>query len=326
MKCSTIRAFTLCIIAGLTAASAAAAEPYPQKPIKVVVPYPPGGPYDSIARVISQKVGEKLGQPFIVENRAGANGAIGANAVAKSAPDGYTLLMGGIGPNAINESLYPNLPYNAAKDFAPIIHAISSPNVLVVNSSVKARTVNELRALERGQEGKMAYASAGAGSSTHLFAVLFGQVTKMDLLQVPYKGDAPAVTATISGETPMYFASAASILPHIVSGRLRALAVTGEQRLPALPQVPTMNEAGVKGYQATAWYGFFAPKETPVEIIGKLNQAINEALKDSEVRQKLSRDGAVDVVGGTSAEFGALVRTEAVNWKKVIDSGRITVD
>lgn len=326
MKTLSIRMLAACVLASLAVANASANDAFPAKPVKVVVPYPPGGPYDTIARIVGQKLGEVLGQPFVVENRAGANGAIGASAVAKSAPDGYTLLVGGIGPNAINGSLYPNLPYNAVTDFVPVIHVLSSPNVLVVNPSVKANNLAGLLALARSTPSKMAYASAGAGSSTHLFAEMFAQATKISLLQVTYRGDAPAVTATIAGETPMYFASAASILPHIQAGRVRALAVTGGQRLSALPDVPTIREAGVPGYQATAWYGFFAPKNTPKDVVDKLNKQINAALADPEVRAKLARGGAVEVVGGTPQAFAALVESETTKWKNVIESGRITVD
>lgn len=326
MKRAVIALVTGCFLVILGTASAAAADTYPVKPVKIVVPYPPGGPYDIIARVIGQKLGESLGQPFVVENRAGANGAIGAAAVAKTAPDGYTLLMGGIGPNAVNGSLYPKLAYNAATDFVPVAHVLNSPNVLVVNPAVKANSVAELLALARGATVRMAYASAGAGSSTHLFAVMFEQATRVDLLQVTYKGDAPAVAATIGGETPMYFASAASILPHVNAGRVRALAVTGPRRLPALRDVPTMSEAGVTHYQAMAWYGLFAPKDTPPDVITKLNRHIGLALEDQEVRAKLEQGGAVEVVGGAPESFGALVKSETARWKAVIERGHVTID
>lgn len=317
------------LLAGLFAcfgiANAAADDAFPAKAVKIVVPYPPGGPYDTIARVVGQKLGESFGQPFVVENRAGANGSIGASAVATSAPDGYTLLVGGIGPNAINGSLYSKLPYNP-RDFTPIVQVLSSPNVLVVNPGVKANSVAELVTLARSADQGLSYASAGAGSSTHLFAVLFAQANKLGLRQVTYKGDAPAIMATISGETPMYFASAASILPHVKGERVRALAVTGSRRLPALPSVPTLNEAGVTGYEATAWYGFFAPKGTPKNVVDKLNRQINAALQEPEVRAKLESGGSVEVVGGSPEAFAALVDSETVKWKNVIDSGGITVD
>ncbi|MBK7059666.1 MAG: tripartite tricarboxylate transporter substrate binding protein [Rubrivivax sp.] len=204
MKRVATRTLAACVLACMASAVAvaAASDTYPAKIVKIVVPYPPGGPYDTIARVVAQKLGEAWGQPFVVENRAGANGGIGASAVAKSPPDGYTLLMGGIGPNAINGSLYPSLPYNAATDFAPVIQVLSSPNVLVVNPSVKVHSVAELQSLARTSASPRFYASAGAGSSTHLFAVMFAQSTKLDLIQVSYKGDAPAVMATIAGDTP----------------------------------------------------------------------------------------------------------------------------
>lgn len=313
-------------IFGVGCAAGAAAETYPSKPVKIVVPYPPGGPYDTIARIVGGKLSESLGQPFIVENRAGANGAIGATAVAKSGPDGYTLLVGGIGPNAINASLYPKLTYSPATDFVPVAHVLNSPNVLVVNAAFKANTVTELLALARGAPASLPYASAGAGSSTHLFAVMFEQATHVKLLPVTYKGDAPAVAATIGGVTSMYFASAASILPHIGSGRVRALAVTGARRLPALSQVPTMSEAGVANYQAMAWYGFFAPKDTPADVVAKLNRQINAALEDPEVRAKFEQGGSVEVVGGTADAFGALVTAEIARWKTVIEKGGVTVD
>lgn len=316
-----------CAMAALAIALAppALAQTWPAKAVRVVVPYPPGGPYDIIGRVLGQRLGEATGQQFVVDNRAGANGIIGADAVAKAAPDGYTLLVGGIGPNAVNASLYAKVPYNAAADFTPVVEVIRSPNVLVVQAEVKAASVAELIALARA-DGKLNYGSAGAGSSTHLFAEMFRLAAKIELTHVPYKGDAPAITALLAGEVPMYFASATTILPHVRAGKVRALAVTGRQRLPALPNVPTVAEAAVPDYQATAWYGLFAPAGTPRAIVAALNEQVNRILQDAEVRKRLSGDGVAEIVGGTPESFNTQVQGEIERWRGVIRSARISAE
>jgi len=326
MKRIRIHLLALGLLGGFATGAVLANDAYPNKPVKIVVPYPPGGPYDTIARVLGQKAGDSLGKPFVIENRGGASGMIGSDAVAKSAPDGYTLLMGGIGPNAINASLYPKVPYDAGKDFAPVIEVLRSANIVVVNPAVKANTLAELIALIRASNGKMSYASAGPGSSTHLFAEMFKQAQKLDLLQVPYRGDSPAVTATLGGETPIYFASAASIMPHIQSERLRALAVTGDRRLENLPNVPTIGEAAIPGFNAHAWYGIFAPAGTPADIVATLNRHFNAALADPEVRTRLAGAGSAQIVGGSPADFAKAVQTEIEKWQGVIRAGNITVD
>lgn len=326
MKYFVLRFFCAFLVAGMSIANAAAGDSYPSKPVKIIVPYPPGGAYDIIARVVGQKLSSAWGQPFLVENRTGANGALGAVAVAKAPPDGYTLMVGGLGPNAINGSLYPNLSYDPAEDFAPIVQVINTPNVLVVNPAFKPRSVAEVVALGRSGAEKLVYASAGAGSSTHLVAAMFGQAAKVELLQIPYRGDGPAATAVMAGETPMYFPAALSVLPYVKSGRVRALAVTGSHRLRAFPNVPTMSESGLPGFQATAWYGFFAPKDTPAELIEKLNKQINIILNETDVRQTLEGDGAAEIVGGSTKAFSTLVKSDTAKWKSVIKLGNIVAE
>lgn len=321
-----LSALSLALCAGVVSTMSVASEAYPNKPVKMVVPYPPGGPYDNIARVVSQKLSENFGKPFIVENRPGAGGMIGADAVAKADPDGYTLLVGGIGPNAINTSLYSKVTYDAQKDFTPVVEVLRSSNILVVNPNVKANNLQELIQLAKSGDHKLDYASAGAGSSPHMFAELFKQALKIDMVHVPYRGDAPAVMAVLGGEVPMYFASAASITPHINSGRLRALAVTGDERLPSLPNVPTIGEVGVPNYSAAAWYGVFAPANTPPQVVSLLNTRINAILEDPEVRRVLTQEGVAHIAGGSAEQFAGRVQAEIVKWKGVITSGNITAE
>jgi tripartite-type tricarboxylate transporter receptor subunit TctC len=303
-----------------------AAQAWPSKPIKVIVPYPAGGFYDTIARLVGAKMTEDLGQPIVVENRVGAGGIIGTDYVAKSAPDGYTLIVGGIGPHGINAGLYSKLPYDPVRDFDPIVHVVNAPNILVVHPTVAARNIPELVALAREKPGGLNYASNGSGTSPHLAAEMFATAMGVKLTHIPYKGSAPAVTAMLGGQTHMAFNNAGDILEHIRAGKLRPLAVTGARRLPLLPDVPTMQEAGVPEYEAVAWWAYFAPAGTPRDIIARLNTQINKILQDPTVRSRLSVGGSAEVVGGTPEQLGAFVKSEIAKWSRVIKASGAKAD
>ncbi|SOY63952.1 conserved hypothetical protein; UPF0065 [Cupriavidus taiwanensis] len=304
----------------VVAAPGAAVAAYPDKPIRLIVPAAAGGTTDIASRLVGKRMGELLGQPVVVENRAGGGGIIGAQALRQSAADGYTLMMGNIGPNAINYSLYRQLPYRA-EDFAPITMVVSVPNVLVVNASVPARTVAELVALARAQPGKYSFASSGTGQSVHLCGELFRKRTGTDLIHVPYKGAAPAVADLVAGQVTMMVDNLPSSLPHIRSGKLRALAVTSASRVPELPDVPTMQEAGVNDFQVTAWFGLVAPAGTPLAVIERVQKAVAGILDEPEVRARLAELGGIPG-GDTPAHFGSFIQSERERWARVVkDTG-----
>ncbi len=300
------------------AALTAAAQTYPDRAVHVVVPYPAGGYYDLLARVIGAKLQETWGQPFMVGNRVGANGIIGTDFTAKAAPDGYTIMMGGIGPHGINPSLYPKLPYHPIRDFAPIIHVATAPNVLVVLPSMPARSVSELIALAKAKSGALTFSSAGIGSSQHLSGEMLKVIAGVTMTHVPYKGSAPGVLAVLSGEVTMMFATMADVVEHIRGNKLRALAVTGATRIAALPEVPTMVEAGAAGFEATAWFGLVAPAAVPRDIILKLNQEVGRILQMPDVLVRISQQGSAQIVGGTPEQFGEFIRVEGIKWSKVV--------
>lgn len=304
----------------------AAAQTYPAKPVRMVVPYAAGGTYDIYARTIGQRLGDFWGQPVVIENRFGANGIIGTELVAKSAPDGYTIMMGGIGPHGINPSLYPNLPYDPLRDFAPVIHIASAPNILIVPPSVKAKSVKELIALAQANPGQLTFSSAGSGSSQHLSAELFKAVTGLKMTHIPYKGGAPGATAVVAGEVSMMFASASDALKFIGAGRVRALAVTSERRIGVLPDVPTMVEEGIPDVVAEAWFGVLAPAATPAEIVIKLNRDINNALKMPDVASRISLQGSAVIVGGSPEQFGTFIKAEIAKWASVVKSSGARID
>ncbi|WP_051320281.1 tripartite tricarboxylate transporter substrate binding protein [Cupriavidus sp. amp6] len=301
-------------------APAAALAAYPDKPIRLIVPAAAGGTTDIASRLVGKRMGELLGQPVVVENRAGGGGIIGAQALRQSAADGYTLMMGNIGPNAINYSLYRQLPYRA-EYFAPITMVVSVPNVLVVNANVPARTVAELVALAKAQPGKYSFASSGTGQSVHLSGELFRKRTGTDLIHVPYKGAAPAVADLVAGQVTMMVDNLPSSLPHIQSGKLRALAVTSASRVPELPDVPTMKEAGVDDFQVTAWFGLVAPAGTPQEVINRLQKTVAGILGEAQVKARLSELGGISG-GDTPAHFGNFIKSERERWARVVrDTG-----
>lgn len=314
--------FGCCVLLAMSAL----AQSYPTKPIKVIVPYPAGGYYDLVARVISQKWVESQSEPMVVENRAGANGIIASEYVAKAAPDGYTLLLGGIGPNGINPALYPKLPYDSIRDFTPIIAMTTQPNLFVVHPSFAVSKVSEFLAVARAKPGQINYASNGSGSSNHLCMEMFAAATGAKLNHVPFKGASPAVTSTLGGQTEVHMGTPTDLIPLIRSGKLRAIASTGERRAPGLPDLPTVAESGVPEYACFSWSGYLAPTGTPHEIVEKLNAEINKILEMPDVRDKLAPGGTGEIIGGSPEVFGTLIKSEIAKWTKVVRATGIKPD
>jgi tripartite-type tricarboxylate transporter receptor subunit TctC len=305
-------------IAALIAAfSAAAAAQYPTKPVHWVVPYPPGGTTDVLARLTAQWLSDKLGQPFIIENKPGGGNNIGVDYVAKAPPDGYTILL--VNPaNGINTTLYKNLPFNFLTDIAPVAGLVRTPNVMVVPAALPPKNVAEFISWCKANPGKVNMASSGSGTSVHLSGELFKSMTGCQMLHVPYKGAGPALPALIAGEVHVMFDNLPSSLPHIKSGRLRALGVTSAQRDPALPDVPTVADT-VPGYEATAWFGIGMPKGSPREAIDKLNATVNAALADAGMLKRYADLGGRPI-GGTPEDFGKVIKAETDKWAKVVIS------
>ena len=298
-------------------AGAAMAQQYPVKPIRFIAPNLPGGPTDIQARLIGQKLAESWGQPVVIENRAGASGIIGTEAAAKSPPDGYTLVTGNNATFGANVSLFKKLPYDPVKDFAPIVWMSTQPNILVVHPSLPVKSVTELVAFARAHPGELNYAGTGLGAAANLSAELFKSMTGTQMVGVSYKSAAPALTDLIAGQTQLMFATSLSVMPHIRSSRLRALGVTTAKRTVALPELPTIAEAGVPGFEATTWHGVFVPAGTPAAIVDKLNTEINRLLQLPDVLERLAALGA-EVVGGTPREFADHIQREIPKWAKVI--------
>jgi tripartite-type tricarboxylate transporter receptor subunit TctC len=294
----------------------AAAQTYPAKPVRFVVPYPAGGINDIIARLIANRMAAGLGSPWIVDNRAGRGGIIGSDLVAKSPPDGYTLVHGGMGSFTLAPFL-SKVSYESLRDFTPITLTARAPNLVVVHPSLPVRTVKELIALSKSRPGQLDYATPGVGSTPHLTASLFVSVTAVRMVHIPYKGSAPATTDLVAGQVPIGFMPIATVAPHLASGRLRALGVTSLQRSPSLPSVPTMSEAGLVGFEMNPWFGVLAPAATPAEIIAKLNTELVRVLRSPEIVQQLAPHG-VDVVHSSPEEFVAVIRGDLQKWGKVI--------
>jgi tripartite-type tricarboxylate transporter receptor subunit TctC len=301
------------------------AQDYPRRPVRLIVPFPPGGGNDIVARAVAQELGKSLGQQFVVDNRAGAGGAIGAELAARSPSDGYTLFLGGVGSHVVNPSLHAKLSYDPIGDFAPVMLIASAPSVLVVNPSLQAASVAEFTALAKANPGKLNYASNGNGSSAQLAAVLYESMAGVRMVHVPYKGVAPALVDLMSGEVQLMFGTLVAILPHIKAGRLRALAVTGRSRSALLPEVPTLAESGLAGYEAGSWYGILAPAGTPAAVVARLNAELNNAIRQPEVRERLAAEGA-DVIGGTPGEFAAHIGAELARMKKLVRDGGLKVE
>ncbi len=311
-----------CALAALALFPAAAhAQAYPVKPIRMIVAYPPGGGTDIVGRVIAQELGEALGQSVVVENRGGASGNIGTELAAHAAPDGYTVLMGNVAPNAINVSLFKNLPFDPVADFAPVSLVASTPNILVVHPSMQARSVKEVIALAKAKPGTLNFASAGVGSSSHLAGELFRILGRAEIVHVPYKGAGPAMIDVLSGQVQLYFATMPAAMPHVKSGRLVPVAVTSAKRSRALPDLPTIAESGVPGYEASTWYGLLAPVHTPGAAIARLHDEVVAILAKPALREKLAGQG-FEPVGDSPEEFAAYIKSEIAKWSKVIrDAG-----
>jgi tripartite-type tricarboxylate transporter receptor subunit TctC len=314
-----LAAFTVCF------ASGAFAQAYPNHAIRLVVPFPAGGTTDILARDVAKKLTDALGQSVVVDNRPGAGGNIGADLVAKAPPDGYTLLMGTVGTHAINPSLYAKMPYDHVKDFVPVVLVAGVPNVLVVNPSVPVNTVADLIKLAKSKPGAINFASSGSGTSIHLSGELFKTMTGVDMTHVPYKGSSPALTDLMGGQVQIMFDNLPSSLALIKSGKLRAVAVTSLKRAPALPDVPTVSESGVPGFEASSWFGILAPAGTPAPIVAKLNAEVNKWLQSPEGKEQLLAQGA-EVAGGPPEQFVAHIRAETDKWAKVVKASGAKVD
>lgn len=313
------------IAATITAvASPAWSQAYPSKTIRIIVPTSTGGGNDTMARIIAQKLSGRLKQPVIVDNRAGGNGSIASEQVAKASPDGYTILFGYIATHGINPALQ-KLPFDAVKDFAPIGQVASAPGVLVVNPSVPAKTVQELIALAKSKPGKLNYASAGNGTAPHIAAEQFKLLTETKMEHVAYKGSAPAVMDTVAGHTDLMFPSLVAANQHLKSGKLRALAITSKSRSSLHPELPTVAESGVPGFEISQWYGFFAPAKTPAEIVDRLHKEIDAVMKEPDTVKRFSEQGA-DVVVSSPQEFGRFVQAEIDRWAKVVKAADIKAD
>ncbi len=311
----------------LLAASAggAFAQAYPNHAIRLVVPFPAGGTTDILARDVGKRLTETLGQSVVIDNRPGAGGNIGSDIVAKSAPDGYTLLMGTVGTHAINPSLYAKMPYDHVKDFAPVVLVAGVPNVLVVHPALPVKSVAELIKLAKDKPGTINFASSGAGTSIHLSGELFKTMTGVDIVHVPYKGSAPALTDLMGGQVQIMFDNLPSSLPQIKGGKLRAIAVTSLKRAPALPDLPTLAESGLPGFEASSWFGILAPAGTPAPVIAKINAEVDKWLQSPEGKEQLMTQGA-EVAGGTPEQFAAHIRAETEKWAKVVKASGAKVD
>ena len=303
---------------------AAMAQAYPGRTIRIVVPFAVGGIADTFSRVIGQKLTDSWGQPVVVENKTGAGGNIGADLVAKSPPDGYTLVMGNIGTHAVNPYVIKNMPFDPMKDFVPIAHVLDAEGLLVVNPSVNAKTVAEIISLARSEPGRLSYASGGMGTTSHLAGELFKSMAKVDVVHVPYKGNSPAITDLLGGQTQMIFATMPTVLPQVKAGRLRAIAVIGHERTTALPDVPTVAET-LPGFAVSNWIGLFAPAGTPQEIANKLNAEVQRIMQQPDVQKRLETEGA-KFIPTTPESFAAFQRSEAAKWSRAIREAGIKAE
>lgn len=304
---------------------AASAQDYPTKPVTLVTAFTPGGPSDLLARIVGEKVGEILGQPVVVEGRIGGDGNVAGQYVARAAPDGYTLLLGNNGIMAANMALYAKPGFNSLEDFAPIARIGTQPNVLVVNGKLPVKTVADLVALAKSKPGALDFGSSGRGAAAHLSAALFNKAAGIDIVPINYKGSAPALQDVIAGEVDIMFATSASVMGHVKSGALKALAVTTPQRSPALPDLPTMDELGFKGFDTTTWHGIVVPAKTPPEVVKKLTDATLKALADPAVNKKLT-DLGVDVLPMNAQDFGAYIKQQNPKWAEIVEISGVKLD
>ncbi|GKS74800.1 tripartite tricarboxylate transporter substrate binding protein [Acidovorax sp. SUPP950] len=312
-------------VAATAAVPTAFAQAFPNKPITIIVPFAAGGTTDILARVIGQGLSAELGQSVVVDNRAGAGGNIGGQMAARAPADGYTLFMGTVGTHAINAALYKKMPFDPVKDFAPLTRVANVPNLLVANPNQPYKTVQELIAYAKANPGKVNFGSSGSGSSIHLSGELFKSMAKVDMQHVPYKGSAPAVTDLLGNQIGIMFDNMPSAIQHVRSGKLRPIAVTTAKRSPELPDVPTIAEAGVPGYEATSWFGMFAPAGTPAPIVAQLNKALVKVLSQPETKKKLADQGA-EPVSETPEQFAAFIQAESAKWGKVVKESGASVD
>lgn len=324
MTVNLVRAFLALLLAAASAAVLAQAAAFPSRPIRIIVPYPAGGPADLLARIVAEKLSPRLGQPVVIENRAGAGGHIGGELVARAQPDGYTLVLATIAHNGASK-LYRNLNYDPMTDLQPVILLAESPSVLVVHNDVPAKTVAELLALARAKPGELTYGSAGGGSAMHMAAELFKYMTRIDYLHVPYKGGAPAMADLLGGRVSMLFESVGTAHQHLKGGRIRAIAVTSTVRNPSLPEVPTVAESGVPGYASVPWYTISTAKGVPAEIVQKLNAEINVALKAPDLAQRWEKLGVLPL-GGSPEDAAKRNRIEHERWSQVIESAGLKAD
>ena len=315
------------LLSGLLASFCAVAQPsapYPSKPIRIIVPFPVGGIADLYSRLVGARWTELWGQPVLVENRTGAGGNIGADLVAKAAPDGYTIGIGSIGTHAVNVTLFSKMPYDAVKDFAPITPLVDADGLLAVHPSVPVQSVAELIALARSKPGVLTYASAGAGTASHLAGELFKAMAKVDLLHVPYKGNVPAITDLLAGQTSLIFATMPTVLPHTKAGKLKAVATIGAARAAATPELPTVGEA-LPGFAVNNWVGFFAPAGTPPEVVARLNAETQKFMQSKEIAARLTAEGA-RFIPMTPAQFGDFVKAEIAKWAPVVKASGAKAD
>jgi len=323
MSCNRLSR-VIVVLGAVLAAGIAQGQGYPAKTIRWIVPWPPGGGADVLSRMLSPQLSEALKQQIVIDNRGGAAGNIGAEIAAKSPPDGYTIVFAYSGTHAINPSIYRRMPFKES-DFAPIIQLASVPQVLVVHPSLPVKNVKDLVALAKGRPGELTYASSGSGAFNHLTGALFAQLTGTKLVHVPYKGGGPAAVALISGEVTMILGEPATIVGFVKSGRVRALGVTGAKRAPALPELPTIAEAGVKGYEATSWNGMLAPAGAPSEVIKRLNADFNRIIAAPEMKKRML-DNGYEPVGGPPERLGELIRAEIAKWAPVVKAAGVQVD
>ena len=306
------------------AAGSMRAQDYPTRTVRFIVPYVPGGGVDFVGRTLAQKLSDSWGQPVIVDNRPGGGTNIGSELVARAAPDGYTLLIGGV-PNTVNVTLYPKLSYDLIRDFAPVILLDTAPNVLAVHPLVPAKSVRELIALAKAHRGALTYASAGIGSSNHLSGELFRTMAQIEIVHIPYKGGGAAVTDLLGGHVTMYFGTTPSTMPHVRSGKLRALGVTTAKRTRAAPDVPTIAESGLPGYEQSAWHGLLAPAATPQTIIATLHAEVLRVLRSQDVTDRFAVQG-IEVIGSLPAEFAVFIKQDIAKYEKLVKTAGIRID